>query len=142
MTNIDHLLAEKGHDVFSILPDATVYDAIKKMSDFNIGALIVVENGDIVSIVTERLYAREIVLKGRASLSTLVRDIMTKSVIHARRDQSIEHCLTMMTNLHIRYLPVMSDGHLVGMVSIGDLVKTIIANRGFTIDQLTDYVSN
>jgi CBS domain-containing protein len=142
MTTLEHLLAEKGHDVFSIRPDATVYDAIKEMSDHDIGALLVMEHGRTVGIVTERLYAREIVLKGRASPSTLVRDVMTKNVIYAKPDQFIEQCLAVMTDRRIRYLPVMSEGNVIGMVSIGDLVKTIIANREFTIDQLTDYVSS
>jgi CBS domain-containing protein len=142
MTTIKHLLAEKGDAVFSIRADATVYDAIKEMSDHDIGALIVVEDKAPVGIVTERLYAREIILKGRASLSTLVRDVMTTNVIYAKPDQSIEQCMAVMTNRRIRYLPVMSNGNVIGMVSIGDLVKTIIANHEFTIDQLTDYISS
>lgn len=141
MTTIKHLLAEKGHAVFSIRPDATVYDAIKEMSDHDIGALIVVDDRGPVGIVTERLYAREIILKGRASPSTPVRDVMTTNVIYAKPEQTIEECMAVMTNSRIRHLPVIVDGHVIGMVSIGDLVKTIIANHEFTIDQLTYYIT-
>ncbi len=141
MTTIKHLLAEKGHDVFSIRPDATVYDAIKEMSDRDIGALIVVEDGKPVGIVTERLYAREVVLKGRASASTLVRDVMTTKLIYAKLDQSVEECMAVMTDRRIRHLPVISDGNVIGIISIGDLVKAIITNHEFTIEQLIYYIS-
>jgi len=142
MTTIKHLLAEKGHEVFSIRPEATVFDAIKEMSDRDIGSLIVMEDGKPVGIVTERLYAREIVLKGRASPSTLVRDVMTTKVIYAKNDQSVEQCMAIMANSRIRHLPVISDGAVIGVVSIGDLVRSVIKDHEFTIDQLTDYISS
>jgi len=142
MTTIKHLLAEKGHDVFSIRPEATVFDAIKEMSDRDIGSLIVMEDGKPVGIVTERLYAREIVLKGRASPSTLVRDVMTTKIIYAKNDQSVEQCMAIMANSRIRHLPVISDGTVIGVVSIGDLVRSVIKDHEFTIDQLTDYISS
>lgn len=141
MTTIKQLLAEKGNEVFSIRPDATVYDAIKEMSDRDIGALMVVENGKPVGIVTERLYAREIILKGRASPSTFVRDIMGTSVIYAKLDQTVEECMAIMTRNRIRHLPVVSDDNLVGLISIGDLVNSIIAKHEFTIDQLIHYIN-
>ena len=142
MTTIKHLLAEKGHDVFSIRPEATVFDAIKEMSDRDIGSLIVMEDGKPVGIVTERLYAREIVLKGRASPSTLVRDVMTTKIIYAKNDQSVEQCMAIMANSRIRHLPVILDGTVIGVVSIGDLVRSVIKDHEFTIDQLTDYISS
>ena len=142
MTTIKHLLAEKGHDVFSIRPEATVFDAFKEMSDRDIGSLIVMEDGKPVGIVTERLYAREIVLKGRASPSTLVRDVMTTKIIYAKNDQSVEQCMAIMANSRIRHLPVILDGTVIGVVSIGDLVRSVIKDHEFTIDQLTDYISS
>ncbi len=140
MSTIRQVLAEKGHEVFSIAPDATVYDAIKEMSDRDIGALIVVEEGKPVGMVTERLYAREIILKGRASPSTLVREVMDTEMIYARLDQTVEECMAVMTAKRIRHLPVISDGGLVGLVSIGDLVKSIITRQEFTIEQLIHYI--
>jgi CBS domain-containing protein len=140
MTTIRQLLAEKGREVFSIAPDATVYDAIKEMSDRDVGSLIVVEGGKPVGIVTERLYAREIVLKGRASPSTLVREVMETDVIYARLDQTVEECMAVMTAKRIRHLPVLADGKLVGLISIGDLVKSIITHQEFTIEQLIHYI--
>jgi CBS domain-containing protein len=141
MTTIKQLLNEKGNDVFSIRPDATVYDAIKEMSDRDIGALMVVENGRPVGIVTERLYAREIVLKGRTSTSTLVRDVMEKNVIYAKQDQTVEECMAVMTKKRVRHLPVISGDILVGVISIGDLVNSIITHHEFTIEQLIHYIN-
>jgi len=141
MTTIKQLLTEKGNEVFSIRPDATVYDAIKEMSDRDIGALMVVDDGMPIGIVTERLYAREIILKGRASPSTLVRDIMERSVIYAKLDQTVEECMAIMGKKRIRHLPVVSGDNLVGMISIGDLVNSIISKHEFTIDQLMHYIN-
>jgi len=141
MTTIKHLLTEKGKNVFSIRPDATVYDAIKEMSDNDIGAIMVMEDGRPVGIVTERLYAREIVLKGRASPSTLVRDVMEKNIIYAKPNQSVEECMAVMTIKRIRHLPVIDNENLVGMISIGDLVKSIIDHHEFTIEQLIHYIN-
>ncbi len=140
MTTIKQLLTEKGKDVFSIRPDATVYDALKEMSDRNIGSLVVVEHGGPVGIVTERLYAREIVLKGRSSPSTLVRDVMETNIIYAKPEQSVEECMAVMTLKRIRHLPVIDRNNLVGMISIGDLVKSIIDRHEFTIEQLIHYI--
>jgi CBS domain-containing protein len=141
MTTIRQLLDEKGPTIFSIGPEATVYDAIRLMSDHDVGALIVVDDGRPAGIVTERLYAREVVLKGRASPSTLVREVMERDVIYARLDQTVEECMAVMTAMHIRHLPVIADGRLVGMVSIGDLVKSIITHHEFTIEQLIHYIN-
>jgi CBS domain-containing protein len=141
MTTIKQLLTDKGKNVFSIRPDATVYDAIKEMSDHDIGAIMVLEDGRPVGIVTERLYAREIVLKGRASPSTLVRDVMETNIIYAKPDQSVEECMAVMTIKRIRHLPVIDNENLVGMISIGDLVKSIIDHHEFTIEQLIHYIN-
>ncbi len=140
MTTIKQLLTEKGEDVFSIRPDATVYEALKEMSDRNIGSLVVVEDGKPVGIVTERLYAREIVLKGRASPSTFVSDVMETNIIYAKLEQSVEECMAVMTLKRIRHLPVIDHNNLVGMISIGDLVKSIIDRPEFTIEQLIHYI--
>jgi CBS domain-containing protein len=140
MSTIKQLLEEKGREVYSIAPDATIYDAIKQMSDRDIGALVVVEEGRPVGIVTERLYAREIILKGRASASTLVREVMEMDVIYARLDQTVEDSMAVMTAKRIRHLPVVADGKLVGLISIGDLVKSIITNHEYTIEQLIHYI--
>jgi len=141
MTTIKQLLTEKGNNVFSIRPDATVYDAVKEMSDRNIGAIMVLDDGRPVGIVTERLYAREIVLKGRASPSTLVRDAMETNIIYAKPNQSVEECMAVMTIKRIRHLPVIDNENLVGMISIGDLVKSIIDHHEFTIEQLIHYIN-
>ncbi len=140
MSTIRQLLAEKGREIFSIASDATVYDAIKEMSDRDIGALVVFDEGKPVGIVTERLYAREIILKGRASPSTLVREVMETEMIYARLDETVEECMAVMTAKRIRHLPVISDGRLVGLISIGDLVKSIITRQEFTIEQLIHYI--
>ncbi len=140
MSTIRQLLAEKGREIFSIASDATVYDAIKEMSDRDIGALVVFDDGKPVGIVTERLYAREIILKGRASPSTLVREVMETEMIYARLDETVEECMAVMTAKRIRHLPVISDGRLVGLISIGDLVKSIITRQEFTIEQLIHYI--
>jgi CBS domain-containing protein len=140
MTTIRQLLDEKGREVFTIAPEATVYDAIKEMSDRDVGALVVVEDGKPMGIVTERLYAREIVLKGRASASTRVREVMEMDMFYARLDQTVEECMAVMTAKRVRHLPVIADGRLAGMVSIGDLVKSIITHHEFTIEQLIHYI--
>jgi CBS domain-containing protein len=141
MTTIKQLLTEKGKDVFSIRPDATVYDAIKEMSGHDIGAIMVLRDGRPVGIVTERLYAREIVLKGRASPSTLVSEVMETNIIYAKPNQSVEECMAVMTIKRIRHLPVIDNENLVGMISIGDLVKSIIDHHEFTIEQLVHYIN-
>ncbi len=141
MTTLRQLLKIKGHDIWSVTPDTSVFDTLVLMADKDIGALLVLENGQIVGIVSERDYARDIILKGRASKDTPVRDIMTTRVVAARADQSIEECMTLMTDKRIRHLPVTDDGNLLGVISIGDLVKSIIAEQKSLIDQLEHYIS-
>jgi len=141
MTAVRHILDQKGHQVWSVHPGDTVFDAIKMMADKDVGALLVLDGGKVVGIVTERDYARNVFLKGRASPQTLVGEIMAEDVICVMPDKSIEECLAIMTARRVRHLPVIGDGDLLGIVSIGDLVKSIISDREFVIEQLEHYIS-
>ncbi len=140
MTKVHQLLGQKGRDVLSIHPDDSVLDAIQKMADNDVGALIVIEGDKLVGMVTERLYAREVFLKGRSSRETAVRDIMETQVVYARPEQTVEECMAVMTENRVRHLPILESEQLIGIVSIGDLVKSIIADQKFTIEQLQHYV--
>lgn len=141
MTTVRLLLNQKGHDVFSVQPDATVFDAIQKMADKNVGALVVLEDDKIVGIFTERHYARNVILEGRSSPKTPVRDIMRTRVIYARPEQTIDECMAVMSERRVRHLPIMEDVRLIGIVSIGDLVKSKIAEQQFIIEQLEHYIA-
>ena len=141
MATVRQILHAKGHDVTTIDPDATVYNAIKKLADENIGSLVVMDDEKIVGIVTERDYARNVILKGKASPTTLVKDIMSTRVVCVGPEQSVEECMAVMTDKAIRHLPVLENKQLVGMVSIGDLVKSIIGDQKFIIEQLEHYIS-
>jgi len=140
MTTVKHVLDQKGHHVHFIHPDASVFDALKMMAENNIGSLVVLEGGKLVGVITERHYAREIVLKGRTSPGTLVRDIMSTKVIYAWPDQSVEECMAVMTARAVRHLPVLEGGRLVGIVSIGDMVKSVIDDQKFMIEQLEHFI--
>lgn len=141
MTTAAQILTAKGSaTVYSIAPSASVYDAVKLMADRGIGALLVLEGDTIVGIITERDYARKIILMGRTSKETPVRDIMTAKVLYVGPGHSTEECMALMTENRLRHLPVLDDGRLAGMLSIGDLVKTIISDQRFTIDQLEQYI--
>ncbi len=140
MTTLQMLLDGKGHDVWSVHPDDTVLDAIKMMAKKDIGALVVVEDDKPVGIFSERDYARNVYLKGKSSPETPVRDVMAAPVICVGPDQSVNECMALMTEKRIRHLPVMDGDELVGMVSIGDLVKSVIAEQQFTIEQLEHYI--
>ncbi len=141
MTTVRQLLNEKGHNIFTVGPDETVFDAISKMAKENIGSLVVCEGTKPIGIITERHYARNVFLKGRASPSTLVRDVMETQVLFARPDQIADECMAVMSDKRVRHLPVMDQGKLIGIISIGDLVKNIISDQKFTIDQLIHYIS-
>lgn len=141
MKTIRDVLDAKGHQVFSAVPDQSVYQALKTMADRQVGSLVVVNGGEPVGIVSERDYARKVALKGRVSSDTPVSAIMASPVICARQEQSVEDCLALMSNKRIRHLPVMEDGALVGVVSIGDLVGAIIDDQRFVIDQLEHYIA-
>ena len=141
MTTVKQILDTKGYAVWSIHPQASVLAAIEQMAEKEVGALVVLEDDALVGIISERDYARKVILKGRLAHETAVRDIMTPDVICVHLDQSIEECMTTVTERRIRHLPVLDSGQLVGMISIGDLVKTIIAEQQFIIDQLAHYIS-
>ncbi|HVK95057.1 MAG TPA: CBS domain-containing protein [Noviherbaspirillum sp.] len=141
MKSVVHILESKQHQtVYSIRPDARVLDAVKMMAEKKIGALLVMEGERVVGIISERDYARKIVLMGRSSSDTAVRDIMSSPVMYVRPDQTNEECMALMTENRLRHLPIMDDGKLVGLISIGDLVKDIISEQQFTIEQLEHYI--
>lgn len=140
MKTVRQLLKTKGTDVWCISPEATVLDAIRLMAEREIGALIVMEHGSVVGMLSERDYARKVLLKGRSSRNTPIRDIMTTNVIFAEPGQDVDYCMTVMTEKRVRHLPVMEDGRLIGIVSIGDLVKSIISEQQETIEQLENYI--
>ena len=142
MTTVAQILQSKpDHTVYSIAPTASVFDAVRLMADKNIGALLVTEGGKIVGVITERDYARKVVLMAKSSKETPVRDIMTTQVMYVRSQQTSEECMALMTENRVRHLPVMDQGKLVGLVSIGDLVKDVIAEQKFIIEQLEHYIA-
>ncbi|PKN94315.1 MAG: histidine kinase [Chloroflexi bacterium HGW-Chloroflexi-6] len=141
MTTVHDLMKSKGKQAtFSIAANETVYRAIEMMAEKNIGALFVTDEDRIVGICTERDYARKIILKGHDSKTTLVKEIMTEEMITVHLDTSLEQCMALMTNYHIRHLPVVENGHLTGMVSIGDVVRSVIADKENLISDLQDYI--
>lgn len=140
MKTVQQLLQAKGRAVHAIAPEASVFDAIKMMAEKGIGALVVLDNGRLAGMLSERDYARKVILAGRSSQSTAVREIMTQNVITVRSEQTVEDCMALMTEKRIRHLPVVDAGKLAGVVSIGDLVKEVIADREETIKQLESYI--
>ena len=142
MKRVRDILAVKGRDVWSIGPNASVYDAMKLMADKGIGALLVMEGAKLVGIISERDYARKVILQGRSSRTTAVQEIMTTRVAYAESEQNIEECMALMTEIRIRHLPVIEAGEVRGVISIGDLVKSIIAEQKFIIEQLERYISS
>ena len=141
MVSVGQLLRSKGNEVWSITPETTVYDAIKVMADKEVGALLVLEGERLAGIISERDYARKVILKGRSSKDTPVRDIMTERVLYARPEQTIEECMALMTAKRVRHLPVCEDNRVIGVVSIGDLVKSVISQQEFLIQQLENYIA-
>jgi CBS domain-containing protein len=139
-TAAEILKSKPDQIVHSIAPTASVFDAVKLMADKSIGALLVVEGKRIVGVITERDYARKIILMGRASKETPVSDIMTSEVMYVRPNQTSEECMALMTQNRIRHLPIVDKGTLIGLISIGDLVKDIISEQRFIIDQLEHYI--
>ena len=140
MTTVRQLLDQKGRKIWSIHPDATVFDAIAKMAEKDIGSLVVMDRDEVVGIITERHYSRNVVLKGKTSPTTPVRDIMERYVVVARPEQSLDQCMALMSEKRVRHLPVFEGKKPIGIVSIGDLVKSIIGDQKFTIDQLEHYI--
>ena len=141
MKSAQQLLKAKGSDVWSVHPDASVYDAIEMMAEKEVGALMVLEGGALVGVISERDYARKVILQGRSSKDTAVKEIMTVRVIYARPDQSVEECMALMTQKRIRHLPIVVGKELLGVISIGDLVKTMLQEQRFVIEQLEQYIS-
>jgi CBS domain-containing protein len=140
MKTVSQLLQTKGSQVWSIGPEALVIDALKLMAEKGIGALVVLEAGQVVGIVSERDYARKVSLLGKSSKTTPVREIMTEKVVFVRPEQTVADCMALMTNKRIRHLPVMDNDRLMGVISIGDVVKAVISEQEFMIEQLENYI--
>ncbi len=140
MRTVKDILRAKGSKVYSISPDATVYEALKRMADQDVGALLVFEGNDLVGLISERDYSRKTILKGRLSKETAVREIMTTAVVAVHPDEDIEACMELFTDKHVRHLPVIEKGKVVGIVSIGDIVKSIIDYKEFIIEELENYI--
>jgi CBS domain-containing protein len=141
MITVKQLIQQKGNAVWSISPDANVYEALKLLAEKDVGALLVVDQDRIAGIISERDYARKVILKGKTSMETPVREIMTSRVFTVKPDQTIEDCMAMMTTNRIRHLPVVDGERLVGVISIGDVVKAIISQQEFVIEQLENYIT-
>ncbi len=141
MTTVSMILHVKGDEVWRVTPETSVFDALRLMAEKNVGALVVLEEGNLVGIFSERDYARKVILKGKSSKNTPVKEIMTGEVIDVAPDQSIDDCMALMTHKRVRHLPVLDGNQLVGVISIGDVVKTIISEQETLIEDLSDYIT-
>ncbi|HVN49437.1 MAG TPA: CBS domain-containing protein [Bacteroidota bacterium] len=141
MATVRHILQTKGKSIWSVAPEASVYDALRIMAEKNVGALLVISEGRLAGIFSERDYARKFILQGEASQTTAVKDVMTSVVVFVRPEQSIEECMALMTEKRIRHLPVFEGGQLAGVISIGDVVKEIISDQQQTIQHLENYIT-
>jgi len=142
MANVSNLLRNKGQEVWSVSPDNTVFDALELMAEKNIGAVLVMDGEALVGIISERDYARKVVLMGKSSKDTLASEIMTPRVLCVPEDKGVRECMALMTEKRIRHLPVLTDdGRVTGVISIGDVVRAIIADQEFTIAQLEHYIA-
>ena len=141
MKTVHHLLENKGHDTFSIGPDATVYEALAIMGAKGVGALLVMEGDRLVGILSERDYARKVVLEGKRSQDTLVREIMTTQVVCVIPERTVEDVMALMTDKRVRHIPVVVDDKVEGVISIGDVVKAVIEEKEFHIKQLESYIT-
>jgi CBS domain-containing protein len=141
MTTARTILQEKGSDVWSVTPDTLVFEALRIMAEKNVGALIVLHDEKVAGIFSERDYARKVILKGKSSNQTAVKEIMTPDVITVGPDQWIEECMSLMSSKHIRHLPVLENNKVIGMISIGDVVKAIIHEKERTIKHLENYIT-
>ena len=140
MKIIKDILATKGYEVYTISPDSKVYEALSLMAEKNVGALVILEGETLVGLISERDYARKIVLQGRLSKDTPVREIMTREPVTVTLDHDLEQCMELMTNERVRHLPVVEQGRMIGIISIGDVVKGIIDHKEFIIQQLEKYI--
>ena len=140
MTYVEQLLKTKGNEIWSIAPQATVYEALQRMSEKDVGALLVLDKGNLVGIFSERDYARKLILKGRFSKDTTVGELMTREVLYIESQSTIEDCMALMTAKRVRHLPVLENERLIGIVTIGDVVRQIISDQDFTIQQLERYI--
>ncbi|MDX1413170.1 MAG: CBS domain-containing protein [Candidatus Promineifilaceae bacterium] len=140
MRLVSQILQSKGSHTWTISPEATVFDALVILAEKDIGSLVVVENDDVVGIFSERDYSRKVILQGKSSRETLIKEVMTPEVICVRPNQSVSKCMALMTDKRIRHLPVLADGKLAGVISIGDVVKAIISDQQIMINQLEDYI--
>lgn len=140
MTTVKDVLAEKGSNVWTISPEAKVHDALKLLAEKDVGALAVTHQGSLVGIISERDYARKIALRGKSSLDTQVKDIMTSRVYYVAPDTTTQECMAVMTKYHIRHLPVVQDEKLAGIISVGDIIKAVIVQQKITIDHLENYI--
>ncbi len=141
MATVRQLLRTKGNEIWSVAPQATVYEALQIMSEKDVGALLVLDKGNLVGIFSERDYARKLILKGRFSKDTTVTELMTHEVLYVEPQSTIEDCMALMTAKRIRHLPVLEKERLIGIVTIGDVVKQIISDQEFTIRQLGTYIT-
>ena len=141
MSTVKDILNAKNNKIESIAPKSTVYEALEKMSEKDIGALVVIDNKKVVGIISERDYARKIILLGKTSKQTLVKDVMSSDLFSVTPDTSVEDAMVLMTGKHVRHLPVFEKNKIVGVISIGDVLKSIISNKDFLITQLSDYIA-
>lgn len=139
--NVNHLLQSKKSEIISVKPNTSVFEALTIMAEKNIGAVLVIENNKLVGILSERDYARKIILKGKTSKETKVEEVMTGKVLYVQPNVSVEECMSLMSSKHIRHLPVMDQGELIGIISIGDVVNAIISEKEFKIKQLENYIT-
>ena len=139
--SVSQLLNKKGKDIHSISPDATVFDAIKLMSELGVGALLVMETDNLVGVISERDYTRKVILKGRSSGSTHVHEIMTRNVYCLSPDDNIDQCMALMNDNQIRHLPIVENGQVVGVVTIMDVIKNILLEKDFIIEQMEQYIA-
>ena len=141
MTTVKQILDNKGHEVFAVSPNDTVFESLQQMADKGVGALLVMDGDKLVGIVTERDYARKVILEGKSSRDIQVEDIMTRQVLCVPPERTVDECMALMSDKRARHLPVLDHKQVIGVVSIGDLVKVVISEQRFLIDQLQHYIS-